>query len=218
MFNFVLVSFVENCSVIMAMLSLFRFHVKNHLLAIFGLSIVLAFISHALFVQFDIAMAPLVQLLLFILSLRYLFYIHYFYSIVMAVFYTIIYVCLQALLIAASVQLRIYTQESLQDPTSLEMYSIQLFTSLINFGVAWYCARRNLGFTFVPTSDSVPISWTRSNRRLVWGVVAGLVISLAAYVIFKDQVSFIFWIASLVCILILIFILRTIIRKEMSDD
>src|SRR5690606_25108773 len=158
-----------------------RFHVKNHLQAVLGLSIVLAFVSHALFVQYDVSMAPLIQLLLFILALRYLFYIHFFYSIIMAVFYTIFYVSLQALVIAGSVQLGIFAQNALQNPTSMEMYSIQLITSLINFAIAYYCAKKNLGFTFVPTSDSVPVSWTGSNRWLAWSSAVGLLISLLAY-------------------------------------
>jgi len=218
MLNFVLVSFVENCSVMMAMLSLFRFHVRNHLLAVLGLSIVLAFVSHALFVQYDVSMAPLIQLVLFILALRYLFYIHFFYSIIMAVFYTIFYVSLQALVIAGSVQFGIYSQESLQNPTSPQMYSIQILTSLINFAIAFYCAKKNLGFTFVPTSDSVPVSWTGSNHWLAWSSAAGLVISLLAYMIFRDQVSSVFWLICLIGIIIVVLILRLIIRKEMSDD
>lgn len=218
MLKFVLVSFVENCSVMMAMLSLFRFHVKNHLQAVLGLSIVLAFVSHALFVQYNVSMAPLIQLLLFILALRYLFYIHFFYSIIMAVFYTIFYVSLQALVIAGSVQLGIFAQNALQNPTSMEMYSIQLITSLINFAIAYYCAKKNLGFTFVPTSDSVPVSWTGSNRWLAWSSAVGLLISLLAYMIFKDQVSSVFWLICLIGIFIVGFTLRLIIRKEMSDD
>lgn len=208
-FLFFVFSLIEGISIFVLMFSLFRFKIKDYLAFIFFTSSIMAFISYFLRTQLMLdSVTPLVLAVLTIILLRYLFRIHFFYSIIMFSITLISSMVLQGFLIFISQALDIYTLDEIRSNESL-LYLTQFVTSLLTFCISWIILKKRIGFTFVPFDENYRENYIKKeNVYLIFLVM--LCIPLSVMLIDLKNIP----LAVAVFVIILIALLNMLYRKE----
>jgi len=216
--GFLVISILEYIGMLSIMLAVYRFEIKHHYTQILFIAIMCSLLSHLLFINYQNSYAPIIQLVALIILVRIILQVRLFYASIMSVSVITVYSTAQGVIIWGWSTLS--NQNSSLPVTSITMYSIQIFSTLICIATAWYLQRKRIGVSFIPTSIRDRFYWSRINRLLLTltGITV-LVLWLVIYLIYIE--SKIQWSLSLMALhLIVSAALIIMVRKkdERKDD
>lgn len=169
-FEFLFISSLEWFALIVLTFAMFKFLFRGYWGQIIFTSFMLSLFSYLVFVEWELNLyGPLIQLPVVFLYFWLMYRVHYFYAGLMVVNGYLAYGLLQATLFYS---LQIMGVEV--EPNTLLSYSVQILTALIAVFIASRITKNNVGFSFVPDTDRIKVSWNRLHVSL-------LVFSLLGY-------------------------------------
>lgn len=211
---FTVISSIEYISIMILIFTIFRFqyfHLKPQILFI---SIALSYVSYSMRTDDMALVTPFVQLLLLILFLWMIIKVHPFYAIIMGTLGYITYGLLQGGLLYLFSQFPI-PLEAMTWP----MYGLAILTSSLTICISLWLKRRNLGFSFVPTSDYLRVKLKKQEvyefMFTIFFSVLGAAVCYGFYLFDVNPLFLFFTMLILVlCISILFYLSH---QKEMRD-
>ena len=197
-FPFFIISIIEYIGIFAAMLSVFRFELRYYWTQILFSTFVLSILSHAMFLEYELGAAPLIQMVFQLMFMWLLFRIPLLYALLMQVTFSILYIALQSGLM--NVVALLDDQETVFSATGTEMYLVQLMCAVIAGIIAWISQRKRIGFTFIPVHSMDKFSWTKLNMWLIVCSVFSFFLMFIIYFIFLDTQLDWLWLIFLVCV------------------
>lgn len=211
-FQFFIFSSIEGISIFVLMFSLFRFKVKDYIPYMLVTSGIMAIISYFLRTQLHLeSVTPLVLAVLTILLMRFLFRIHFFYSIIMFSITIIASMVLQGLLIFGVQAFNIYTLDEIRSQENL-LYLTQFVTSLLTFGISWIILKKRIWFTFVPFDENYREDYNKVNVYAIFLIL--LCVPLSVLLIELKNIP----VAVAVFLVILVALLKLMYNKEKGNE
>lgn len=196
------------------MLSLFRISIKGYMTLTIIAAAVMAQSSYLLRFMFDLdSITPLIMLLWFVIFFWRVFRIHLFYALLITVTGYLGYLVIQSALLFL-----------LQIPFSLDdivgslihVKLVQVASSTITLGTAFWLLSRRLGFSFVPDRMDEKVELNGLNLLLLLvSIVACFFISGVAYIFIN--VNFLYSTLVTVFFLTILIILNFAFKKEMGS-
>ncbi|MBN2983997.1 MULTISPECIES: hypothetical protein [Cohnella] len=213
---FISISVIEYIGVIVVILALFRYTVSHYWPQIVFTSIVCSLFSYVLMIHYDIPLAPMIQMLCLALCFWLLFDTPLIWSFILCSF-SIVYAVFQGVVIMLTIATGAASSASLDDKTSFEIYSVQVFCALVCYVLGSYFQRNRIGFLFIPTSRNSPFHWSRMSQRLIVVSLASFLSMISMSVAYAwYSLSNLEWFIFLLVVLLIVstILLTTIQRKD----
>jgi len=216
---FYLFSILEFTAVITLTLSIFLFNLKDNKSHMLFSAFMLAQASYIMRMATNLeSISIVVQLIMMILILRFIFRIQLFYAALMGVVgYLLIGLLQMGITLAFSTISQLNIEEILSNDHLSIHYFLQLITSIICFLISQLLSKYRLGFSFIPDNDSERIQFKRSNLGLLGTIIAGIIIvSIFSYFSLSNTFNFIVITISLL-IVTCVFV-WLVLHKEQHND
>lgn len=209
---YVLLSTLELASMFVLMLVLFRFDLKSYILQIIFTSVVVSQLTYLVRYHstYD-KWIPLISILFILLFVHLVFKVQWFYTLIMAISGYIAYGFIQLLVIligTAVFSIKFVPQE-------LSGYMGQLVSSILSLLIGYLCAKKRMGFTFVPYGE-VKVKYVKENIYLMLVSIIGIIVAAVSFYLYLLRgMSYLF---SLSVITLFVALLYFSIIKELKDD
>lgn len=158
------------------------------------------------------SVTPLVLAVLTIILLRYLFRIHFFYSMVMFSITIVASIVLQGFIIFVLQVMGMFTLEEIRNNENV-MYSVQLVTSLLTIGISWIIVKYRIWFTFVPFDEHYKENYIKKENVYILFLI---ILSIPLSVLLIDLKDLL--LAVIVFVLILTILLKLLYTKEKRNE
>jgi len=182
-FSFISISIVEYIGAMVAMLALFRYPVSYYWPQIGFTSLICSVLSYLLSVEHDIALAPLIQVIVQAVCIWLMFNTPLLWSIIMCSSFLVAYLLFQGGLIYLLFMIGLVPP--IVSKTGWTIYLIQLFCAGFCWVLGRYWQRKGIGFLFIPTSRDEPYVWSKAGKLLF----AGSILSFIAFGTFFEVYS-----------------------------
>lgn len=214
---FNLFSMFESIGMLIFMLVIFRFKIKQYYVHVVFASFLLSQLSYYMRAVFDLAnYNPFAYLLLTFVIVWLLFRVQIFYASVMAIVGYLFYHLLLSAFVFIGNLLGLYTLDDIA-PFTLLGYVIQTLTTTLVLILCYFLVRYRIGFTFVPYDEYSHVKINRENLIFISIIIIGAIIA-AIFVHMALQNLYSFIAVFLLGLITLVFLFLMSLRMEHKDD
>jgi len=193
------------------MFSLFRFSIKDYIPHTVFFCLLMSYFSATLHQTGAEAIAPSLQMLLFIVCIWLLFRLHLFYALIMGVTGYHAYIIFQLPIMYAMHKCGWWDVDS---GDGIEW--VQLSTVIIVGAATLIMRRYHLGFTFIPSSETRRVVFHKYNVIMLIVAVSDIVLEGMFLAVYRSKVEELIIIASVIQFLIMLFFLHYSLKKEQN--
>lgn len=212
---FMIFSTIEYCCIFLLTFRLFSFNTKQFSKEIIFTSLCLTVVSYFLR-SLNLGIVDIfIQITLFVLFLRVLFRVHFFYSLVMSYGY-IFYVIIQIGLFSALNITHILNY--IMSSNSVSTYIIQTLTVLVAGLISLFLKKTDFRFSFVPTSLNVKIQYKGRNLYLLALMIIEIFFLVGSFYYYVNNFNHYFFLIALIFFILAGIVLYLLNKKELSND
>lgn len=189
--------------------SLFRFPLRGFIPHLIFLCLLLSYVAYTLRELGWTSYAPSIQMILFIVGIWLLFRVHSFYAVIMGVTGYHGYIVIQVPILLA---MEAAGWANLSQGEGLEW--VQFATVLAAGLITWLLRRYQIGFTFIPASDTRRVRFHKYNLIMLAVALLDIVLEGVFILLYKTKVNGLAFLLSTVQFLIMLFFLNYAMKKE----
>lgn len=209
--TFIFFSAIEWLALIVMTFAIFKFQLPGYWGRLLLSSFMLSLLSYMVLVELDMSLYGMfIQVPFVFFHFWQVFRIPMFYAALMVINGYVWYTLIQA------VVLFIFQLAGNQIMPNIQpAFVIQSITAVMVFLIAWLLIRTNWGFTFVPDTDRVKISWNKLNIRLLIMCIIGYgVLSMSIFMFFNGYTALLIIILSAI---VFGFLQYLVFKREYHD-
>lgn len=214
MLIFLVMSSIEFCAMITLMFAIFRFSFSGYWIHTAFICVLLSYISFTMREMSFGEYAPVIQMIFFVLCIHLLYRVHWFYALIMGVVGYLSYLAIQMLVFTLLSLLQVVKWVNM-DYYNTNGSMVAIGSIFISFISSIYLRKKGYGYTFVPTSEYIRLSFRGINLTILIYSLISIVVLCLAFLFLEDMI--VFFLLSVVQILLLLFLLNYSMKKEWQD-